>query len=139
MCAKACGFLRFLCRGSGRCGPWPSVRVARRGWGDRALFSAWTRERVVPLLLGRCSDLQSLLGVHLDVSRMGAVPPACQLSRPGGARDKAPFGLPATPKVTSLRDLERPSGTRNRFKSHNRVTIWPWLRSPDRPWQTLDN
>ena len=39
----------FLGRGSGRCGPWPSVAVARRGWGDRALFSAcWTREPVVP-------------------------------------------------------------------------------------------
>jgi len=47
--AKAWGCSFFPCRGSGRCGPWPSVVVARRGWGDRAIVQClWTREPVVP-------------------------------------------------------------------------------------------
>jgi hypothetical protein len=98
-------------------------------------------------LVGRCSDLRSLLGVHLDVSRMGFVPPACQLSRARRGADKAPLDLPGTPKVTRYpqrattprRTRQPGQRARIRFKSHNLVTIAPRLRSPDRSWQTLDN
>jgi len=117
--------------------------VARRGWGDRALFSASGRGSQ-SYLVGRCSDLLSLLGVHLDVPRMRFVPPACQLSPARHDADKAPFGPLRTAKVTrhsqratSPRPTTKPgSRTRIRFKSHNLVTIAPWLRSPDRAWQT---
>jgi hypothetical protein len=98
-------------------------------------------------LVGRCSDLLSVPGVHLRRIENGVGSPACQLSRPRHGPGKAPFGPRRTANVirhwqraTSLRRAQEacPCAT-IRFKSHNLVTIAPWLRSPDRSWQTLDN
>ena len=77
----------------------------------------------------------------------GVGSPACQLSGPRPAAGKTPFGPSGTAKVTRLSQRPRTqwripkprSYARIRFKSHNLVTIAPWLRSPDRSWQTLDN
>ena len=85
--AKACGCSFFPCRGSGGVGP---------GRRSCVLVAGGAIERCSCLdagasrtLVGRCSDLLSLLGVHLDAIEDGVVPPACQLSRPGRATDKA--------------------------------------------------
>jgi hypothetical protein len=109
------------CRDSGGvgrvCGP-----GARRGLGDRAMFRAWTRERVGPFLLarlGRCSDLLSLLGVQLDAIEHGGKAVSVSTVACAGSRAKGPIGAAiAQPKVTPAR----------RFRSHNRPASGPLLQ-----------
>ena len=65
---------------------WPSVVLLVAGEAIKR-FSVPGRGSQ-SYLVGRCSDLLSLLGVHLDAIEDGVVPPACQLSCPGRATNK---------------------------------------------------
>ena len=57
--------------------PWSADGWLVAGGAIERLFSAcWTRERVEPVsFLGRCSDLLSLLGIHLYVTEHGVNSP----------------------------------------------------------------
>src|SRR6185369_7835403 len=79
---KACGSLNFLCRDPGRYEPWSAVDwLVAGGAIERCVSACWTRERVEPVwCLGRCSDLLSLLGIHLcTLLRMLCNPSTCQM------------------------------------------------------------
>ena len=96
-------FLVVPCRDPGRYVPWSADGWLVAGGAIERLFSAcWTRERVEPVsFLGRCSDLLSLLGIHLYVIEHGVNSPVVSNAPVAAGPSKgakAPWFEP--PKVT---------------------------------------
>jgi hypothetical protein len=133
---KACEIPCFPCRALGGVSPGFCGRMARRGWGDRANVSAcWTRERVEPVsFLGRCSDLLSLLGIHLfTLLRMLCHPSTCQMvvsvTQPGKMpKGPSPNGEGHVESVTGGA-CSRPLP----FTTVNRASSEAWLTFDARP------